>query len=74
MFLKSKNKVCIVADVVQVSAEDYLACSTTDTEPVEGPLAWTAPAEEGLVYVICGVGAHCAYGNMKLAIAVSNSC
>ena len=59
--------------MVQVSAEDYLACSTTDTEPVEGPLAWTAYGE-GMVHVICGVGTHCAGGNMKLAITVSNSC
>ena len=61
-------------NVVPVSAEDYLACITADTEPVEGPLAWTAPAEEGMVYVICGVRTHCADGNQKLAITVSNSC
>ena len=60
--------------VAPVSAEDYLACLTADTEPVDGPLAWTAPAEEGMVYVICGVRTHCADGNQKLAITVSNSC
>ena len=82
----TENEVCVAPgdivnfiwttnhNVVPVSAEDYLACRTADTEPVEGPLAWTAPAEEGMVYVICGVGTHCAGGNMKLAITVSNSC
>merc|ERR1712026_93719 len=61
-------------NVVPVSAEDYLACITSDTEPVEGPLAWTAPEEEQMVYVICGVRTHCADGNQRLAITVSNSC
>merc|ERR1712115_97599 len=82
----TENEVCVApGDVVNfiwttnhnvapVSAEDYLACLTADTEPVEGPLAWTAPAEEQMVYVICGVRTHCADGNQKLAITVSNSC
>merc|ERR1712165_72218 len=82
----TENEVCVAPgdivnfiwttnhNVVPVSAEDYLACLTADTEPVDGPLAWTAPAEEGMVYVICGVRTHCADGNQKLAITVSNSC
>ena len=57
-----------------VSPEDYLACLTPDTEAVDGPLAWTAPMEEQMVYVICGVRTHCADGNQKLAITVSNTC
>ena len=61
-------------NVAAVSAEDYLACITAETEPMEGPLAWTAPMEEQMVYVICGVRTHCADGNQKLAITVSNSC
>merc|ERR1711953_481731 len=82
----TENEVCVAPgdivnfvwttnhNVVPVSAEDYLACITADTDPIEGPLAWTAPAEEGMVYVICGVRTHCADGNQKLAITVSNSC
>merc|ERR1711997_792413 len=82
----TENEVCVTpGDVVNfiwtsnhnvapVSAEDYLACITADTDPMDGPLAWTAPEEEGMVYVICGVRTHCADGNQKLAITVSNSC
>merc|ERR1711948_164807 len=79
----TENEVCVApGDIVNfiwttnhnVAPEDYLACITADTEPVEGPLAWTAPAEEQMVYVICGVRTHCADGNQKLAITVSNSC
>ena len=82
----TENEVCVAPgdivnfvwttnhNVVPVSAEDYLACITADTEPAEGPLAWTAPEEEGMTYVICGVRTHCADGNQKLAITVSNSC
>jgi len=82
----TENEVCVAPgdivnfvwetnhNVVPVSAEDYLACITSDTEPVEGPFAWTAPEEEQMVYVICGVRTHCADGNQKLAITVSNTC
>merc|ERR1712062_636800 len=82
----TENEVCVAPgdivnfiwttnhNVAPVSAEDYLACITADTEPYEGPLAWTAPAEEQMVYVICGVRSHCADVNQTLAITVSNSC
>ena len=54
--------------------EDYDNCVFTNTEPEAGPLAWTAPEEEGITYVVCGVSVHCTSGNQKLAITVSNSC
>ena len=54
--------------------EDYDNCVFSNTEPEAGPLAWTAPAEEGITYVVCGVSVHCTSGNQKLAITVSNSC
>ena len=52
----------------------YEGCVVTQTEAVDGPISWTAPAEEGVTYTICGVSLHCALGNQKLAITVSNSC
>jgi len=54
--------------------EDYDNCVFSNTEAEAGPLAWTAPAEEGITYVVCGVSVHCTSGNQKLAITVSNSC
>ena len=54
--------------------EDYDNCVFTNAEAEEGPLAWTAPSEEGITYVVCGVSVHCSQGNQKLAITVSNSC
>ena len=50
------------------------ALSVGNHHPEAGPLAWTAPGEEGVTYVICGVSVHCSAGNQKLAITVSNSC
>ena len=82
----TENEVCVAPNdvvnfiwttnhnVVLVSAEDYLACLTEYNEPMSGPLAWTAPSVEMVAYVICGVSTHCAEGNQKLAITVSNSC
>ena len=54
--------------------EDYDNCVFTNTEAEAGPLAWTAPAEEGITYVVCGVSVHCTQGNQKLAITISNAC
>ena len=56
------------------SKADYDNCVVGNHHPETGPLAWTAPAEEGVTYVICGVGNHCTDGKQKLAITVSNSC
>ena len=56
------------------SKEDYDSCVVGNHHPEAGPLAWTAPKEEGITYVICGVGNHCTDGNQKLAITVSHSC
>ena len=39
-----------------------------------GPFKWTAPANEGSHYFVCGIGIHCTVGNMKAAIEVSNNC
>ena len=80
------NELCVApGDVVNFNFEDghnieattqeaYEACDATDHNPVQGPLSWTAPAEEGVTYVICGVGLHCSLGNQKIAITTSNSC
>ena len=54
--------------------EDYDNCVFTNAEAEAGPLAWTAPSEEGITYVVCGVSVHCTQGNQKLAITISNSC
>ena len=61
-------------NVEETTQEAYEACDATDTHPVPGPIAWTAPNMEGVTYVICGVGTHCSLGNQKLAITVSHHC
>ena len=61
-------------NIEAVTQEAYDACAATDHNPVHGPLSWTAPSEEGVTYVICGVGLHCSLGNQKIAITTSNSC
>ena len=61
-------------NVEATTKEAYDACDVTDNAAVPGPISWTAPAEEGMTYVVCGVGLHCALGNQKLAITTSNSC
>merc|ERR1712226_1101822 len=55
----TENEVCVAPgdivnfvwtsnhNVAPVSAEDYLACITADTEPQKGPLAWTLPRRRG---------------------------
>ena len=54
---------------------DFDNCTNiSDIEPMEGPFLWEAPAEEGVTYFTCGVGAHCAEGNQKLAVTVSKGC
>jgi len=82
----TENEVCVApGDVVNFNYQSghnvevtdqagYEGCVVTQTEAVDGPISWTAPAEEGMTYTICGVGFHCAIGNQKLAITVSNSC
>jgi len=82
----TENEVCVApGDVINfnyhsghnVEVTDqagYDGCVVTQTEEVHGPISWTAPAEEGITYTICGVALHCALGNQKLAITVSNSC
>ena len=32
------------------------------------------PAEEGVVYLVCGVGTHCSLGNQKLAVTIARDC
>ena len=32
------------------------------------------PAEEGVVYLVCGVGTHCSLGNQKLAVTIAGDC
>ena len=54
--------------------EDYDNYVSFVHEPYEGPLAVQVPSEEGITYVVCGVGVHCAQGSQKLAITTSNSC
>jgi len=61
-------------NVEVTSQEAYEACTVTMPDPVPGPIAWTAPMEEGVTYTLCGVRTHCADGNQKLAITVSGSC
>ena len=61
-------------NVEAVTQEAFDGCVVGDTKPVMGPIAWTAPNEEGMTYVICGVSLHCELGNQKVAIKVSNSC
>merc|ERR1711879_839380 len=66
----TENEVCVApGDIV-----NFIWETNHNVVPVDGPFAWTAPEEEGMVYVICGVRTHCADGNQKLAITVSNSC
>ena len=79
----TENEVCVAPgdivnfiwttnhNVVPVSAEDYLACRTADTEPVEGPMSWETNYL-GTYYLISGVGTDCAEGNMKVTIGVSS--
>ena len=63
-------------NVVATTQEAFEACAVGQDEhhPEMGPIAWTAPNEEGMTYVICGVALHCELGNQKVAIKVSNSC
>ena len=48
-----------------LNKEDYDNCVSYDTEPYEGPLAVQVPSEEGITYVVCGVGVHCTQGSQK---------
>ena len=61
-------------NVEATTKEAFDGCAVTNVEAVEGPISWTAPNEEGMTYVICGVSLHCELGNQKVAIQVSNSC
>ena len=54
--------------------EDYDNCAVGNHHPEAGPLAWTAPGEEGMTLVISRVSFHCSAGKQKQAITVSNSC
>ena len=61
-------------NVEATTKEAFDGCVVGNNQPVNGPIAWTAPNEEGMTYVICGVSLHCELGNQKIAIQVSNSC
>ena len=61
-------------NVEAVSKDAFEGCDSTDHAAVPGPISWTAPGDEGVTYVVCGVPLHCSLGNQKLAITVSNSC
>merc|ERR1711971_575153 len=57
------------------SADDYANCNgITNTAGASGPFNWTAPANAGFHYFVCGIGNMCSAGNMKAAIEVSNNC
>merc|ERR1712203_179785 len=57
------------------SAEEFDNCNGfTDTAGAPGPYTWLAPSNEGIHYFVCGVSIHCAVGNIKATVEVSNNC
>merc|ERR1712098_376262 len=61
-------------NVEETSKEAYETCNVTQHYPVPGPIFWTAPNEEGVHYVVCGVDTHCALDFQKAIINVRNNC
>ena len=55
---------------METSKEGFEACNVTENDPVQGPISWIAPNEEGDHYLICGVGNHCALNHQKAIIHV----
>ena len=55
---------------METSKEAFEACNVTENDPVQGPISWIAPNEEGDHYLICGVGNHCALNHQKAIIHV----
>ena len=61
-------------NVEETSKEAYETCNVTQHDPVPGPITWIAPNEEGVHFIICGVGNHCVLDHQKAVIHVSNCC